>query len=130
MKKVARVALIAVAVLLLSAPQNPSDAWRGHGHGHGHGHGGVRSRVFIGTGFWLGPPYWWYYPYPSYVYPAPVVIQQEPPVYVQQPPPEEFPAPPAAPAESFWYYCQSAKGYYPSVQQCPEAWIKVPPTAP
>jgi hypothetical protein len=26
----------------------------------------------------------------------------------------------------FWYYCQSARAYYPTVQTCPEAWVKVP----
>jgi len=26
-----------------------------------------------------------------------------------------------------WYYCPSAKKYYPSVKKCREPWIKVPP---
>jgi hypothetical protein len=30
--------------------------------------------------------------------------------------------------QGYWYYCESAKEYYPTVQQCPEDWIKVPPT--
>jgi hypothetical protein len=25
------------------------------------------------------------------------------------------------------YYCQSAQGYYPQVQSCPEPWVPVPP---
>ena len=50
------------------------------------------------------------------------MIYEDPPVYIQQPPP--------VPVESYWYYCQSAQAYYPSVQQCSEAWIKVPPRAP
>jgi len=29
--------------------------------------------------------------------------------------------------EAYWYYCPSSKGYYPSVQTCPEPWVKVPP---
>ncbi len=114
--------MIAVAVLLLTAPATPAHAW----------HGG---QVFIGTSFWWGAPYpYWYYPYPYYpyyVYPPapPVVVYQQPPIYIQQqsPPPQALPP---APAESYWYYCQSAKAYYPSVPQCPEAWIKVPPRAP
>lgn len=36
------------------------------------------------------------------------------------------PSGPTAPGAS-WYYCSSAKDYYPMVQTCPEAWVKVPP---
>jgi hypothetical protein len=91
--------------------------------------------VFVGVGppFW-GPPYPYYsypyysypyysYPYywypPPYYYPPAQVVVEQPTVYVQ---PET--APPA------WYYCPSAQGYYPYVQSCPEAWVKVPPRAP
>jgi hypothetical protein len=118
MRKGAAVALLALALLLVAAV--PSHAWdRGR-----HGHPGVRTRVFIGVGpaFWWGPayPYWWYYyPPPYYVYSPPPVIVQEPPVYIQPPPP---PAP-----QAYWYYCPSAQAYYPSVQACPEPWVKVPP---
>jgi hypothetical protein len=31
------------------------------------------------------------------------------------------------PAQSFWYYCPSARAYYPTAPTCPEPWIKVPP---
>ena len=36
--------------------------------------------------------------------------------------------PPPAPQAptAFWYYCSSAKGYYPTVPSCPEEWVKVP----
>jgi hypothetical protein len=27
----------------------------------------------------------------------------------------------------YWYYCPSAKGYYPSVPSCPESWVQVAP---
>ena len=125
MRKSALVSLLAVALLLVAAV--PSDAWQRHR--------GVRGHVFIGVGpaFWWGPPYpyWWYYPPPYYVYsPPPViyssppVIVEQPPVYVQQPPP---PAPAQPPPQWYWYYCPSAQAYYPSVQTCPEAWVKVPP---
>src|SRR5262249_33046524 len=40
--------------------------------------------------------------------PAPVMVGDQPP-------------------QSYWYYCPSAKGYYPTVPTCPEVWIKVPP---
>jgi len=46
-------------------------------------------------------------------------------MYVQQ-----EPAPAVAPPQTYWYYCASAKAYYPTVQKCPEAWIKVPPAPP
>lgn len=115
MKRSAVVLLLALALLLVHAA--PGLAW--------HRHHGVRTRVFVGIGpsFWWGP-YWWYYPPPYYVYSPPQVIIQSPPIYVQQeaPPPAPAPAP-----ESYWYYCQSAKVYYPYVQTCPEPWVKVPP---
>jgi hypothetical protein len=31
------------------------------------------------------------------------------------------------PPQSYWYYCPSARAYYPTVRTCPEEWIKVPP---
>jgi len=92
----------------------------------------VRTHVFIGAGpFWWGPyhPYWWeppyrhwlydpYVPYYYYYYYAPPIVIQEPPVYIQRPAPPEGP---------YWYYCESAKAYYPTAPSCPEPWIKVPP---
>ena len=27
----------------------------------------------------------------------------------------------------YWYYCPDSKAYYPYVQQCPTAWLKVIP---
>jgi len=33
------------------------------------------------------------------------------------------------PPQSYWYYCSSARAYYPTVPRCPEPWIKVPPRA-
>ncbi len=115
MRKSALVLLLALAVPLLAAA--PGHAW---GHWHG------RGRVFIGVGpgWWAPYPYWWYPP-PYYAYPPPPVVVEEPSVYVQQQPPAASPPPTAA-----WYYCPSASDYYPNVQTCPEAWIKVPPRSP
>jgi len=48
-----------------------------------------------------------------------VIVEQEPAYAAQQP----------TTPQSYWYYCQSAKGYYPNVQSCPEAWVKVVPRA-
>lgn len=69
--------------------------------------------------------------------------------YIQQPTGYEVVRPPdqggaAAPAPSptpgagsppsqmpgTWYYCESAKGYYPYVSQCPEGWKSVPAAPP
>ena len=126
MKKLAMVALLLVTLLLVLAP--PSFAWHGHRHFGG-------PRVFVGFGVYPYPYYpyypYYYYPPPYYTYPPPPVVVQEPPVYVQQPQ-AQVTTPPPAPStsitpEAFWYYCPSGKGYYPSVQTCPEPWVKVPP---
>ena len=114
-KTFASVALIVLALVLTSVSM--SEAWGDRHRGFG------GPRVFIGVG--VAPavvyPYpWWYYR-PVYYYPPPVIVE-EPPVYVQRQPG----APPAT-AESYWYYCASAQGYYPTVQSCLEDWIKVPP---
>ena len=118
--------LVVVVALLVAVPQ--SEAWG-------------RGRVFVGGGVgpvWWGPPHpWWYYPpYPAY-YPPPTVVVEPPPVYVQQtPPPAAVPPAPAPPAASepsqtaYWYYCPGAQAYYPNVQTCSDAWVKVPPRAP
>jgi hypothetical protein len=91
-----------------------------HGHKH-HGHG-FRTSVVLG----FGPAYWWWHPYPYYwYYPPPYYYPppppQEPPVYIEQ----STQMPQASPG--YWYYCQSASAYYPNVQSCSEAWIKVAP---
>lgn len=39
-------------------------------------------------------------------------------------------APPAPSAPGSWYYCESAKGYYPYVPECREGWRAVPPVPP
>ncbi len=83
----------------------------GHfGGGHFRGHG----RVFIGVGpsvYW-GPGWGPYWGGPSYAYTPPVVVQEPPAVYVERP---------------YWYYCQSARAYYPYVNGCPEGWLRVAP---
>ena len=54
----------------------------------------------------------------------PVVVRQEPPVYIEQSVPASSPAPEV---QAYWYYCSPAGGYYPTVKECSEPWIKVPP---
>jgi hypothetical protein len=92
----------------------------GFGPGWGWGYGGGYG---WGPGWYYPPPYYYgagYYGYP-YSYGPPVVVQQQPQQYIQQ-----EPAQTSLPA-GYWYYCASARGYYPSVPTCPEAWIQVPP---
>ncbi len=106
MKRSALAAVVASALLIASAA--PGYAW---------------VRVWVGPAW----PYWYYPPPPYYVYsPPPVVVQQEPSVYVQQPVPPP-PAPVRPPSQMDWYYCPSARAYYPSVSICPEPWVTVPP---
>jgi hypothetical protein len=115
-----RVFVAAIILLLVAIALAPLPALAWH-----------HTRVVVGFGvgpFWWGGPYpFWGYPYwwdyPPYVYAPPPVIVREPPVYVQQ----EAPPPPEPPAGPYWYYCPSAGAYYPSVPQCPEPWVKVPP---
>ena len=120
MKRLVMLVLVSSALLLSAVLPSEARGRGGRAPGHRfHGHG----RVLIGVGpsFWWGPyPYWWYYPPPYDLYPTPV-LAEEPPVYIQQPTP-----PTPAASEMYWYYCASAKAYYPIVQTCPEPWIKVP----
>jgi hypothetical protein len=45
------------------------------------------------------------------------------------PPPQAAPAPGGAPSAT-WYYCDSAKAYYPYAAECKEGWRSVPATPP
>ncbi len=69
----------------------------------------IRSRVFIGASFFFPPVFF-----------GPPVFLAPEPVYVQPPPPQP----------AYWYYCESARAYYPYVQQCPEGWLEVVPRPP
>ena len=133
MSRAVVVSLLALALLIV--PAETSYASGGHGGGghgssgsrgssgfHGHGHHGFHGHFHrhgvIVAGPWWGP--WWGYPpyyYPPYYYPPQVVVQPAPVIVDEQP-------------QSYWYYCPSAKAYYPTAPTCPEVWIKVPPRAP
>ena len=99
MKKSAMVAVLVVGMLLVAVV--PSYAW---------------VRVWVGppVPFWYGPRYYVVAPAPVIVTPPAVV--ESPPVYTQ-----------AEPAQGYWYFCPSSQGYYPNVQTCSAAWVKVPP---
>ena len=90
-------------------------------------HGGGRARLHLGLHF--GAPLYWhpwpaYHYYPAPVYVAPSVVQVAPPVYVER---HESPV---TDQQGWWYYCNSARGYYPYVKECPGGWQKVPPVPP
>ena len=82
--------------------------WR-TGHWY-HGRYGGR----LGWWWLVGGAYYWY-PSPIYPYPDPYT----PPVVVTQPAPAPQP---------MWYYCDSARAYYPYVAECPGGWRAVPAT--
>ena len=99
-----------------------------HGGGYRGGMGWWGLALGLGLGWEaarINGPYYapaypvYYYPAPEYYYPdIPPAVMVAPPVVA---------APPSTPN---WYYCPSAKGYYPYVRQCPEAWRVVPATPP
>ena len=95
-----------------------------------HHHYGGRVGIYVGPGW--GP---WYYPVPySYYYQPQVVVvpAAQPQVYVEQNPQPVVsePAQQVQPQQQYWYYCKSAKGYYPYVKECPDGWQKVSPEPP
>jgi len=118
--------LVAAVLLLMPVPSQAG----GHGwHGHpwrGHGRYSPGFHIGIGSAFWWGARPGWWGPRPVWVQPPPVyvspprVIVAEQPVYVQREPAAALPP-------SYWYYCERAGGYYPSVPTCPEPWVQVPP---
>ncbi len=66
--------------------------------------------------WWVVGPAWYYYDTPLYPYPDPWA-----PIDVLV-----APAAPLAPPSAFWYYCTSARTYYPYVARCPGGWTAVP----
>lgn len=89
------------------------------GYGWGPGYWGPRYR-------YLPPPLIAYDEYDPYFYGPPVVVHRpDPPEYIERDPPAVDPALAEPPA--WWYWCPSAKAYYPYVKQCPGGWQRVPP---
>ena len=134
-RKIASVSILALALLLVAVTP---------GYGQRRGRPGpprVRphGRVLINVGPFWGRPYMFPPPpvvvqqAPVFVHQPPVIVQQ-PPVIVQQPPVVVQQAPSvalspgsaAAPPQEYWYFCPSARAYYPTVPDCPEEWILVP----
>ena len=129
----AKRALMGVALGVAVVAASPTVAWSNevvraapaawHGEGHWGWHGGRWGWWWIGpAGVWTWyafNPYYPYYPpygypyYPYYGYPYP-------------PPESTLPLSNMPPPPQYWYYCDSAKGYYPHVASCPEGWRPVP----
>lgn len=100
-----------------------------HGQRHGHFNLGIAmggfNHGFYGSAF---------YPYGHYVYPGSffvpprygflsiVTAPVKPTVYIQR---EQTAA--AHSQANYWYYCRNPEGYYPSIKNCREDWIKVAP---
>ena len=111
-------------LILMLAIVSITPAYADHGRGYGRGGywgGGWIAPAVIGSVIAYDLTYSRPYPYQVYEQPYPVYIQTSPvyeqPVQVQQPAPS-------------WYYCASAKGYYPYVPNCPEGWKSVPAQPP
>ena len=158
--KASRALLAAVLCLFgLGAVSESALAGGRGGHGHGHGRGShVSVGVWGGPGWWgpgvwgpsvrvsgawgpgwWGPGWWgpgawgpgWWGPGvwgPGVAVvssPQVVMVPSEPRVFVER----EAPAPAVQP-QQWWYWCQSARGYYPYVSTCSEGWRRVEPQVP
>jgi len=110
------------------------EIWRG-GHWSHRRHDGRLGWWWVVGGLWYFYPERVVGPYPDPYTPPVVVVNQQPPVVVapQAPmvaaPQTTPPAQPQPPAQT-WYYCESAKSYYPYIPSCPEGWKSVPAQPP
>ncbi len=146
-------ALLALAALAAAAPAAAHGPYWGGGRGYWYG---PSVRLYYGGPWWwgtagyYGSPYWapYAYPPPVYVTGAPgVVTSTSGVVYIERdqgvtstgqtppaaatPPPPAATAPPAPPAAGqWWYLCDSPRGAYPYVRECPGGWERVPAVPP
>lgn len=111
-----------VSVLTAASLMTPlaASAHGGGGWGWGFATGAILGAELAYPRYYY-PPYGYYAPY---YYPPTVVVTQPPvaPATTYVGPTEE--------GVGYWYYCESAKTYYPYISQCPEAWKKVPAAPP
>jgi hypothetical protein len=132
-------ALLAITLPAPAAAQSHGgrggSGWHGGGGWHGDDLGWWGLGLGLGLGWeaaYLANPYPHpYYPYPVYTYPY------SPPAVIVEPSSPPMPFQPMAPvnppnyaAASNWYFCESVRGYYPYVPQCPEGWRLVAATPP
>lgn len=103
---------VGLAAAAIATPMKSADArpiWGPHGHWV---HGWHDGRY----GWWWAAPDFWYW------YPAPA--------YYAYPPMPDYVTPPGPAPQPAWYYCDSAKGYYPYVRSCASRWRAVPANPP
>jgi len=79
------------------------------------------NRVFVGVGVGV-PVFWPYWPGPAYFPPAVVAVPASPPVFIEQGGGQTA-------QQSFWYWCNDFRAYYPYVKECPGGWQPVVPQA-
>lgn len=114
----------AVSVGFWGGPGYWGPGYWGAGWGWGGGYWGA------GYGGW--GPGWGYWGAPIYAS-SPVVIAQEPNVWVESQQVATTPLPAPQPpstnpnTQQWWYWCTSARGYYPYVSNCAEGWQRVTP---
>lgn len=159
LKQYALLAMVLIGISFSLPPQAQSHGGGGgggrggsHGGGWGGHGGGGRSgggwRGGGGPGWWglgLGVGLGWDavsfanpyldYSYPGYYYfdSSPMYPDGSPTVIVGPSMPPQatgMVAPPSSATPSSWYFCDSAKGYYPYVTQCPQPWRTVPAMPP
>lgn len=112
----------ALGLLLALGAVFASESAEAHGRRHSRLHFGFHFGAPVYWGPYWGP--WWHYP-PPYYYPAPaVVVPSQPTTYIERG------SEPELPATGWWYYCDTARGYYPYVKECPSGWQRVPPAPP
>jgi hypothetical protein len=104
--------------------------WRGSGWvSSGWWGPGVWGPGWWGPGVW-GPGVWstgvWGPSVAVVSSPQVVMVPSEPRVFVER----DAPAAPTAQPQQWWYWCQSAQGYYPYVSTCSEGWRRVEPQVP
>jgi hypothetical protein len=109
-KSILGAAMLASLAALAVAPTQPASAApmvRDRGHWVRGWHDGRFGW------WWSGPEYWYSYPAPAYY-------------NYYGPPPSDYVTPTGIAPQPSWYYCDSAKGYYPYVRSCASGWRAVP----
>ena len=116
-------------------------SWHGGWHHDGHWHGGFGA----GVGIYLGPSFYWGWPYGPYAYdgwpyydaygyPYSYVYAYPNVTFAYPTDPSDYAAPGADDAApeppSFRYYCSEPKGYYPQVANCTKPWLRLLPSDP
>lgn len=120
MKTIKMIGLALVTCTLFAAASAEAHGYGGReGHRHQGYNWGVRAFVGIpGPMLYYSPYTYTYNPYPTTV-----IIQQS-----TQPVQAPAPVVQQVPQTQYWYFCESANGYYPSAPSCQEGWKMIPVT--